>query len=134
MTISPELQAKIDALEDERLKAEIIEVLTDPGKKRASDDAICVAILASHTMATTQQAQLRKWREEEVVAFAQYLKENRPEDYAEFLRQEKDFSEIDVELAWKIRRIMRDWIPDLNFDDRSELFSEFRQHVRSRLN
>lgn len=134
MTISPELQAKIDALEDERLKAEIIEVLTDPGKKRASDDAICAAILASHTMATTQQAQLRKWREEEVVAFAQYLKENRPEDYAEFLRQEKDFSEIDVELAWKIRRIMRDWIPDLNFDDRSELFSEFRQHVRSRLN
>lgn len=134
MTISPELQAKIDALEDERLKAEIIEVLTGPGKKRASDDAIYEAILTSYTMAATQQAQLRKWREEEVAAFAQYLKANRPEDYAKFLRQEKDFSEIDAELAWDIRRIMREWIPDLNSDDRSELFSEFRQHVKSRLN
>ncbi|MFQ6309964.1 hypothetical protein [Lysobacter capsici] len=134
MTISPELQAKIDSLEDERLKAEIIEVLTGPGEKRASDDAIYEAILASYTMATTQQAKLRKWREEEVAAFAQYLKENRPEDYAEFLRQEKDFSEIDAELAWDIRRIMREWILDLNSDDRSELFSEFRQYVRSRVN
>lgn len=133
MSISPELQAKIDSLKDERLKAEIIEVLTGPGKKRASDDAIYEAILASYTVATTQQAQLRKWREEEVAEFAQYLNKERPEDYAEFLRQEKYFNEIDAELAWKIRRIMREWIPDLNSDDRSELFSEFRQYVRSLL-
>lgn len=131
MSISPELQAKIDSLEDERLKAEIVEVLTGPGKKRASDDAIYEAILASYTMATAQQTQLRKWLDDEVAAFAQYFKEKRPEDYAEFLRQEKDLNEIDAELAWDIRRVMREWIPDLDSDDRSELFSKFRHYVRS---
>lgn len=134
MPISPELQAKIDALEDEDLKAEILRVLTGPGKKRVSDEVIYENSLTSYRIALEQQARLRKWRDEEVTAFARYFEETRPKDYAEFIQQEEQFSEIDAELAWDVRRLMREWLPDLNSDDRSELFSKFRQYVRSRLN
>ncbi|MFD1295605.1 hypothetical protein ACFQ4Q_03030 [Lysobacter gummosus] len=133
MPISPELQAKIDALEDEDLRARILRVLTGPGKKRASDEEIYETALAGYAMAKEQQARLRKWRDDEVVFFAQYFKEKKPEDYSEFLRQQKEFNQIESELAWRVRRLMREWMPDLNSDDRSELFSEFRRYVRSRL-
>lgn len=75
MSIDPELQVKTDALEDERLKAEIIEVLTGPGRKRASDEAIYETMVSGYVMATEQQARLRKWRDDEVVAFSTYFKE-----------------------------------------------------------
>lgn len=133
MPISSELQAKIDALEDEDLKARILRALTGPGKKRVSDEVIYENALASYAMAVEQQARLRKWQDDEVMAFAEYFKEKQPEEYAEFLRQEKEFNEIEAELGWDVRRLMREWIPDLNSDDRSELYSNFRQYVRSRL-
>src|SRR5688572_18293355 len=98
MSISPELQARIDALEDERLKAEILDVLTGPGKKRATDEAIYESIVSDCTAGKERQAKLRKWQDDEVVAFAWYFKEKRPEDYVEFLRQEKESNEIESEL------------------------------------
>ncbi|UNP31355.1 hypothetical protein [Lysobacter gummosus] len=133
MSISPELQARIDALEDERLKAEILDVLTGPGKKRATDEAIYESIVSDYTAGKERQAKLRRWQDDEVVAFAWYFKEKRSEDYVEFLRQEKESNEIESELAWGVRRLMREWMPDLNSDDRSELFSKFRDYVKLNL-
>lgn len=131
MSISPELQAKIDSLEDEKLKAEIVDVLTGPGKKRASDEAIYESILAGYTRAREQRAKLREWRTEEVAAFAEYFKEKAPSDYVEFLRQEKEFNEIESMLAWDVRRLMREWIPGLDSGDRSELYRNFRDYAKS---
>ncbi|MGO1072977.1 hypothetical protein [Lysobacter sp. CA199] len=133
MPISVELRAKIDALEDERLKAEIIEVLEGPAKKHASDEAIFETILAGYTIATEQQAQLRRWQDYEVAAFVQYFKERKPEDYVEFLRQEKEFNEIESELGWKVRRLIWEWMPDLNSADCRGLYRKFRQFVRTLL-
>ena len=92
MAICPELEAKIDALEDEELKARILRVLTGPGKKRVSDEVICENALAGYTMAEEHRARLRKWRDDEVIAFVQHFKEKSSEDYVEFLRQEKEFN------------------------------------------
>ncbi|QWP77434.1 hypothetical protein J5226_03230 [Lysobacter sp. K5869] len=133
MTISPELQAKIDALEDERLKAEIIDVLTGPGKKRASDEAIYEAIVSGHISAAQQRAQRRKWRDDEVVAFAAHFREQKPEAYAEFIRQEKDFNEIEATLAWDVRRLILSWCPGLDESDVTGLFGKFRDYVDSHL-
>ncbi len=130
MSISPELQAKIDALEDERLKAEIIDVLTGPVKKRASDEAIYETMISGYVMATQQQARLRKWREDEVAAFSAYFKERKPEDYAEFLRQEHEFNEIESGLAWGVRQLILEWMPGLDLRDRSGLLSRFRDYVK----
>ncbi|MFD0324824.1 hypothetical protein [Lysobacter gummosus] len=75
MSISPELQAKIDALEDERLKAEILDLLTGPGKRRATDEEIYETIVSSYTRAKEARARLRQWQDDEVAAFARYFKE-----------------------------------------------------------
>lgn len=133
MTISPELQAKIDVLEDEKLKARILRALSSTGKKQATDEEIYDLILSSYTKAKEQRARLRKWRTDEVAAFAQYFKEKRPNEYAEFLRQEKEFNEIEAGLAWGVRQLILEWMPDLNSGDRGELFGEFRDYVESRL-
>lgn len=65
-------------------------MLTGPGKKRASDEAIYDSILAGYTQAREQRARMRKWRADEVAAFAQHFKEVQPSDYTEFLRQEME--------------------------------------------
>ncbi|MBT2746552.1 MULTISPECIES: hypothetical protein [unclassified Lysobacter] len=133
MPIRSELQAKIDALEDEDLRARILRVLTGPGKKRASDEEIYETALAGYAMAKEQQARLRKWRDDEVVFFCAIFQGKKPEDYSEFLRQQKEFNQIESELAWRVRRLMREWMPDLNSDDRSELFSKLRDYVKLNL-
>ena len=134
MPIAPELQAKIDALEDENLRNRILRVLNGPGKKRASDEAIYENIVSSYTMATEQQARLRKWTDDEVVAFAKYFKEKQPEDYVEFLRQEKEFNEIEGGFALGVRQLVKEWMPDLNRNDCSGMFSRFRDYAKSRAN
>lgn len=133
MTISPELQAKIDALEDENLKASILRVITGPGKKRVSDEVIFENSVASYTMAKEQRDRTRKWKTDEVAAFAQYFREKNPGDYEEFVRQEKEFHEIEPGLAWGVRQLIWEWMPDLNSADCSELFGDFRDHVESSL-
>lgn len=131
MTISSELQAKIDALEDEKLKARILRSLTSTGKKQATDEEIYELILSSYTKAKEQRARLRQWRGDEVAAFAQYFKEKMPSDYAEFLRQERELNAIESMLAWDVRRLMREWIPGMDSGDRSQLFCKFRDYAKS---
>ncbi|WP_036113025.1 hypothetical protein [Lysobacter capsici] len=131
MTISPELRAKIDALEDEGLKERILRVLTGPGKKRVSDEVIYENALASHIMATEQQAKLRKWTEDEVATFAQHFKRKDPDSYVEFLRQEEQFNEIESLLGWKARCLIWEWIPGLDESDSTSLFRKFRDYAKS---
>ncbi|BAV95804.1 hypothetical protein LEN_0317 [Lysobacter enzymogenes] len=131
MLISPELQAKIDALEDENLRARITRVIRNPGKKLATNEEIFESMLSSHLMAKEQRDRLRKWQDDEVIAFAQYFREKRPDDYAEFLRQEHEFNEIDSGFAWGVRQLIMQWMPDLDFSDCSELFSKFRDYAKS---
>ncbi|QWF17100.1 hypothetical protein [Lysobacter capsici] len=133
MTISPELQAKIDALEDEDLKARILRVITGPGKKRVSDEVIFENSVATYSMAKEQRDRTRKWRTDEVAAFARYFMERNSADYEEFVRQEKEFHEIESGLAWSVRRLISEWMPDLNSAGIGELFGEFRDYVESSL-
>ncbi|BAV95805.1 hypothetical protein [Lysobacter enzymogenes] len=133
MSIAPELQAKIDALEDERLKVEIIEVLTGPGRKRASDEAIYEAIVSGHITAKKQRDQRRNWRNEEVSAFAAYFKNKDPGTYADFFRQEEESGEIEAPLAWNVRRLILGWIPNLDESNVTGLFGKFRDHIESQL-
>lgn len=133
MSISPESQAKIDALEDENLKVRILRVITGPGKKRISDEVIFENSVASYTMAKEQRNRPRKWQVDEVAAFVQYFKEANPDDYEEFVRQEKEFNEIDSGLVYGVRQLIFEWMPDLDSADCGELFCEFRDNVRSSL-
>lgn len=133
MSISPELQEKIDALEDENLKARILRTLRNTGEKQVTDEEIYESIVSSYTKAKERRARLRQWRPDEVAAFAQYFREKRPGDYAEFLRQEKEFKEIEPGFAWGVRQLIWEWMPDLNGDDCDEMFSEFRDFVESHL-
>lgn len=100
--------------------------------KRASDEAIYESILQGYTKAREQRAKLRKWQADEVAAFAEYFKEKLPRDYVEFLRQEREFNEIESMLAWDVRPLMREWIPGMDSGDRSELFKKFRDYARTR--
>lgn len=131
MPISPELQAKIDALEDEDLKSRITQTITNPGKKLATSEEIFESMTSRHQKAKERQARLRKWRDNEVAAFAQYFREKRPDDYAEFLRQEHDFNEIDFGFALGVRQLILEWMPGLDSSDCRSLFVRFREHARS---
>ncbi|MEH6422058.1 hypothetical protein [Pseudomonas sp. CGJS7] len=131
MAIGPELQAKIDALEDDTLKEWIIGVLTGPGQKKATDEDIYETILGGYAMATEQQAQLRTWRDEEVAAFATYFYSEWPERYVEFLQQERDFDEIEAAFSWGVFRLICVWMPDLNDADATGLFGKFRDYAKA---
>ncbi|ALN90907.1 MULTISPECIES: hypothetical protein [Lysobacter] len=133
MSISPELQAKIDALEDERLKADILDVLTGPGKRRATDEAIYEMIVSSYTESKEEWSRRRQWKDDEVAAFAQYFKEKKPADFVEFIRQEKEFNEIESVLAWNVRRLIWELMPDLDQSDCTGLFGKFRDYVKLHL-
>ncbi len=131
MPIDPELQAKIDALEDEDLKSRITQTITNPGKKLATSEEIFESMTSRHQNAKERQAQLRKWRDDEVIAFAQYFRGKRPDDYAEFLRQEHEFNEIDFGFAWGVRQLILEWMPGLDSSDGRALFLKFRGHAKS---
>lgn len=133
MTISHELQAKIDALEDEKLKARILRSLTNTGKKRATDEEIYELILSSYTEAKEQRARLRKWQDDDVSAFALYFKKERAADYSDFMRQESELNEIEARLAWDVRRLILEWTPGLDESDVTGLFSKFRDYAKSNL-
>lgn len=133
MPISPELRRKIDELENANLRERILDMLTSPGKRLATDEEIFESMVSRHVAAEEQRARLRKWKDAEVIAFAKYFQENRPEDYIEFLRQEKEFREIEAVLAWNVRRLILNWIPNLDESDVTGLFGKFRDYAESHL-
>ncbi len=129
MAISPEMQAKIDALEDENLRERVVAALTSTGKKLATDEEIFDLITESFLEAKAQQARLKVWQHHEVEAFAHYFKEKDPEGYAEFVRQEREFNQIDRLLGWSVYKLIWQW--GVSSADSRGLLGRLRDHVRS---
>ena len=131
--ISPELQAKIDALPEGNVKQRVIRALTGPGMRTASNEAIFETIMESVAEVEAQRAQWRQWRHDEVLAFIEYFKRELPEDYAEYLRQERENNEIDSELSWRVRRLADKWIPGLTYRDNGNLVGKVRVCLQAQL-
>ena len=131
--ISSELQARIDALPEGSLKRRVIRALTGPGTRTASNEAIFETIMESVAEAEAQRAQWRQWRDDEVLGFVRYFKQELPEDYAEFLRQERENNEIDDDLWWRLGRLADRWIPGLMYADNGNLLGEVREYMRAQL-
>jgi hypothetical protein len=130
-TISPELQAKIDALTDENLKANILRYLGRPWKRAKSNEQIFDEIVAESEEVMAERAKWRKWSDEEVLAFVEYFKHEMPEDFAEFLRQERENNEIDDEVWWRVGHLADKWIPGLDFHDCTSLLGKVRGYMHA---
>jgi hypothetical protein len=131
--ISPELQAKIDALQDENLRTNILRVFSGPGKRTLSREKIFDNMVQNHAEVMAQRAQWRQWRDDEVQAFVEYFKQELPEDYVEYIRQERENNEIESELSWRVRRLADKWIPGLTYSDNGNLISKSRDHIQAML-
>ena len=131
--ISPELQAKIDALEDEKLRKDINFLLSGPGNRTATNEEIFNNRVASYEKANVEralrEARLYKWRKDEVIAFIDYFREKQPQGYADYLHQERNDRQIDADLAWGMRRLGEQWLPGLNWEDYDELFGMVRDYA-----
>jgi hypothetical protein len=130
-TISPQLQAKIDALTDEKLKKDVLFLLSGPGNQKATNEQIFNNRVASYEKAKAERAKWRQWRDDEVLVFVEHFQHEMPEDYVEFLRQEREDNEIDSELAWRVRRLADRWLPGLEFVDLGTLTGKIRDHFRA---
>lgn len=133
MPISPELQAKIDALPDENLKENILRFLNRPWKRTKSNEQIFDEMVADYEEVMAERAKWRQWRDEEVLAFVEHFRQEMPKDYAEYLRQERENNEIDSELSWRVRRLVDKWIPGLTYADNGNLVSKVRDHLQAHL-
>jgi hypothetical protein len=131
--ISQELQAKIDALPDENLRANISRRLNRPWKRTKSNEQIFEEMLANYKEVMSERAKWRQWRDDEVQDFVEYFKQELPEDYVEYLRQERENNAIDSELSWRVRRLVDKWTPDLTYADNGNLVSKVRDHLQAQL-
>lgn len=129
--ISHELRARIDALTDDRLKDNILRVLNSPGNQSITNDQIFENMVANHARVASERAKWRQWEDDEVRAFVEYFKKEAPEDFAEYLRQEKENGEIESALSWKVRRLSSQWIEELDFHDRTLLLGKLRDHMQA---
>ena len=133
VSISPELQAKIDALPDENLRANISRRLNRPWKRTKSNEQIFEEMLANYKEVMAERAKWRQCRDDEVQAFVEYFKQELPEDYVEYLRQERENNAIESELSWRVRRLADKWIPGLTYRDNGNLISKSRDHIQAML-
>lgn len=131
--ISPELQAKIDALEDEKLKANIVRFLSRPWKRTKSNEQIFEEMLSEHKEVLEQRAKWREWSEEEVIDFSNHFKQQLPDDFADYLKQEIANNEIDSELSWKVEQLSEKWLPGLASIDYILLLGRMRSHLQAQL-
>jgi hypothetical protein len=129
--ISPELQARIDALPEGGLKNRVVRALTGPGIRSASNEEIFENIIQSAAESHAQRAKWRQWRDEEVLDFVDYFKAQSPHDYAEFFRQEHENNEIDDEIWWRTERLAERFFSELSGVDRSSLLGKVRDHLRT---
>lgn len=130
--ISAELQARIDALPEGSVKKRVIRALTGQGYARPATKQ-SLAITESVAKAEAQRVQWRQWRDDEVLAFVERFRQEIPEDYAEYLRQERENNEIDSELSWRVRRLVDKWIPGLTYADNGNLVGKARDHMQALL-
>lgn len=84
--ISLELQAKIDALPDEKLKSNILRRLNRPWKRTKSNEQICEEMMNNHEEVMAKRAKWRKWRDDKALYFFEHFKHAIFYGYAEYLR------------------------------------------------
>lgn len=131
--ISPELQSRIDALEDEKLKANIVRFLNRPWNRSKSNEQMFDEMVAEHNEIMEQRAKWRKWSDEEVIDFSAYFKQELPNEYAEYLRQEIEKNEIDSDLSWKVEQLSTKWHPGLASIDYILLLGKLRSLLQGNL-
>lgn len=129
--INSELQVRIDALPDENLRANILRFLSRPWKRTKSNEQIFDEMLADYEKVSAERAKWRQWHDDEVLAFIEYFKEELPDDYVEYLRQERENKEIDSNLSWKIEQLSEKWISDLASIDYILLLSRVRSKIQT---
>jgi hypothetical protein len=143
MRISPELQARIDALPDEGLRASILKSLGIPREPGVSDEDIFEVSVTGYQMAKEQQDRMRKWQESEVIAFIEYFKAQAPDLYVKYIQHEKELRQkelsgadevlFDMDLWWDIKRLAYKRMPDLEALDASELVSAACRYAKAHL-
>lgn len=133
MPIATELQAKIDALPYEDLKADLLRTFNGPGIRRVPDEAIFEMVVNNYMEVTAQQARLRKWRDDEVLEFIEHFKQERPQGFLEFLEQERRDHEIEGDLWWNTILLAERWLPGLDTLDYSALLGKVRHCVQANL-
>lgn len=131
--ISAELQAKIDALTDEKLRQDVLFLLSGPGNRTATSEEIFNSRVASYEKAKAQQALWRKWSDEEINKFLEQYKREMPEDFTDFIRQERVKNEIEDDTWWRAERLAERIFGELSSVDRSSLLGKVRDHLRIQL-
>lgn len=131
--ISPELQAKIDALDDDKLKKDITFLLSGPGIRAATNEEIFEHKVSSYMKSKAERARWRQWRDDEVMSFIEYFKTESPDDHAEYIRQDRKNNEIDADLSWRVETLAKKWISGLPTIDYILLLSKMRDHVQAQL-
>jgi hypothetical protein len=129
--ISPELRVRIDALTDDRLKANILRVLNSPGNQSITNEQIFENMVNNHARVASERAKWRHWGDDEVLEFVEYFKKEAPDDFAEYVRQEKNNGEIESDLSWKVRHLSIQWIEELDFHDRTLLLGKVRDYLQA---
>jgi hypothetical protein len=129
--ISPELRVRIDALTDDRLKANILRVLNSPGNQSITNEQIFENMVDNHARVSSERAKWRQWRDDEITEFVEYFKHELPDDYAEYLRQECETGEIDSDLSWRVEKLSEKWITGLASIDYILLLGKVRYQVHS---
>ena len=133
MPITAELQARIDALPYEDLKADLLRTFNGPGTRRVTDEAIFEMVVSNYMEVRAQRARLRQWRDDEVLAFIEHFKQERPEGFAAFLEQERRDHEIDGDLWWGTIFFAERWLPGLDSRDYSSLLVKVRDRAQAGL-
>jgi hypothetical protein len=128
--ISPELQEKIDALTDDALRRDLIFLLSRPVKRSVTNEEIFRVRVESYQNAMAQRALLHDWQDDEVSDFVGFFRREMPEEYLEFLKQERERNEIDENLSSKVHQLAMRWMPGLDFSDYSFLSGKVRDHAR----
>ena len=136
--VAPELLARIDALADRYLKTNIIRYLHNYSARFPITPEELFDWRALSRLEVTARQVLReersyKWREDEVVAFIAYFKQEAPQMHADYLHQERNGRQIDHDLSRDMRRLEEKWHPGLDRDDYRDLFSKVRDYVEAHL-
>jgi hypothetical protein len=84
--------------------------------------------------AVARRATMHRWTEQEIIRFIEAFKAQRPDQYAEYLRQEIDRSAIDAELGLEMDRFGASLFPYAWSLDIAPLKTKVRDHVRRSLN
>ena len=136
--VTPELLARIDALTDKNFKSDVVRFLHNyserfPFTPEDLFDFSALGRLEARARRVLREERQNKWREDEVIAFIHYLENDVRFVYDEYLRQERNGRQINVELSLVMSTLAREWHPGLDRDDWDELISKVRDYTHAHL-